>query len=104
MLGQTKLIIKDPIKIFDEVIQEVRRAEGLFPEWPVNLAEGIQIITEELGESAKAANEWRWQKAEISDVRTELFQTAAMCFRQIAMIDELLERPQATGGCPHSGG
>lgn len=105
MIDQKKHILTEGTasKIAADIITEVRNAEAKFPEWPLNLAEGMQIITEEHGEAHEAAIEWRWRRAPLENVRAELIQEAAMCMRQIAMIDRGSPRVYQSGGCPHSG-
>lgn len=44
------------------------------------------ILAEEMGEVAKALNEWHFRSAPVKDVRDELIQTAAVC---VAMLESM---------------
>jgi phosphoribosyl-ATP pyrophosphohydrolase len=73
--------IKD--KIVQKVIEELERAERVFPDFPRDLAWAQQIIAEEHGEVAEALLEGNEE-----DVICELAQEAAMCFRTMEVILE----------------
>lgn len=61
---------------------ELFKAEKKHPTWPVdNLFEQIAILSEEAGEVAKAALDFKDGKAPITELKEELMQTAAMCIR-----------------------
>lgn len=61
---------------------ELYKAEKKHPNWPVdNLFEQVAILSEEAGEVAKAALDYKSGKAPLSELKEELMQTAAMCIR-----------------------
>lgn len=64
------------------VIEELRKAEKKH-DWPDNLDlfHQVCIMQEESGEVAKAALDFHNGSGTIEEFKTELMQTAAMCFR-----------------------
>lgn len=75
------------LTILYDIAAEVRRAEGAFPKWPIEPLFGAGIVAEEAGEVAKAAVDLQWGRGDAGKLRKELVHTAAMCVRQIAMLD-----------------
>ncbi len=67
--------------------QEVNRAKGLFSWDKVDLNLAIVILTEEVGEAAKAAIDYQFKGKPIQDLRDELIQTAAMVIRTLELIE-----------------
>lgn len=62
--------------------RELRKAEKKHPDWPVdNLFEQVAILSEEAGEVAKAALDYKNGRVPIKELKEELMQTAAMCMR-----------------------
>jgi len=70
-----------------EIGLELRSAQTKFPHWSDDIIHGVSIMSEEAGEAVKAANQVYWDKLPIDELRKELIQTAAMCVRNIAHID-----------------
>lgn len=88
-----------PQEIADQVITEMLRAERKHPNYPgmTNPVRCINIITEELGEAAREANDLTRpgdplapdEEAEIrARLLKETVETAATCFRLIKAIKE----------------
>lgn len=74
-------------KISDKILAEVNRAERQFPDWPVEIAKGLDIVLEEAGEVAKANVDYTWGRTDKSNIKEELVQTAAMCVRMLAAME-----------------
>jgi NTP pyrophosphatase (non-canonical NTP hydrolase) len=66
---------------------EVNRAKGLFSWDNVDLNLAVVILTEEVGEAAKAAIDYQFKGKPIQDLRDELIQTAAMAIRTLELIE-----------------
>lgn len=66
-----------------ESLNELHRARLLYPNWPADIVHASAVMLEEAGEVLKSANEVRWSQkdATIADVRKEVIQTIAMCYR-----------------------
>lgn len=73
-----------------QIQQEVERAMRKFPRWPTDPIHAAAIIAEECGELQKATLEAVYEphKGSRPNIRTEAVQTAAMCLRFIASLDE----------------
>jgi hypothetical protein len=82
--------------IVRQVDIETIAAEKKHPLWPDDLIHGVAIVCEESGEAIRAALQCQYEGGEIDDVRRELVQTAATCFRMLAWIDK--KRLEATNG------
>jgi hypothetical protein len=67
----------------DQIRAELLRAEEMHPDWPVDLIYQCSIMVEEAGEALREANNLVIEDTGGSLVafRTEVIQTAAMCFR-----------------------
>lgn len=66
------------------VMEALRRAEKKHPDWPVDdLFEQVCIMQEEAGEVAKATLDFHNGSGTIPELKTELYQTAAMCLRML---------------------
>jgi NTP pyrophosphatase (non-canonical NTP hydrolase) len=66
---------------------EVNRAKELFSWDNVDLNLAVVILTEEVGEAAKAAIDYQFKGKPIQDLRDELIQTAAMAIRTLELIE-----------------
>jgi hypothetical protein len=66
---------------------EVNRAKALHPNKGIDLNLQIVILTEEVGEAAKAAIDYQFKGKPIQDLRDELIQTAAMAIRTLELIE-----------------
>ena len=69
------------VEILGEIFIELERAETLYPEWPTDPVHAVAVLAEECGEAVRAANDVRWQGADIAELKKELIQTGAMVFR-----------------------
>lgn len=65
------------------VDEELERARDLYPEWPEDIVHQAAIVAEEAGEVVRAALNHHYHGAPKVDIRDELIQTAAMCFRML---------------------
>ena len=84
---EQKLSLEHSRVISAEIDEEVMSACCKFPRWPLTLSDGLAIMQEESGETAKAVVDFLFHGKPIADVRNELLQTAAMCVRLIHHID-----------------
>jgi NTP pyrophosphatase (non-canonical NTP hydrolase) len=71
---------------YDEVQQELERAEKKHPNFPVDMFRQLAIMNEEAGEVTKAVLHYHYEGGTLYDIREELIQTAAMCMRMIASL------------------
>ena len=76
------------VDLLEAVIDEVKRAEAKHPHWPTDIIHQAAIIAEESGEMVRAALQLSYEKGSQEDLRTELIQTAAMCFRMLKNLPE----------------
>jgi NTP pyrophosphatase (non-canonical NTP hydrolase) len=72
--------VEDPIKM-QEVFNELKRAQELYPEWPENHFERLAILTEEVGELSQALLDFKHGKCGFKHVQEEANQVAAMGLR-----------------------
>lgn len=81
------------IVILKTIINELERAEILYPVWPAPGHRGDHvwaagILLEEAGEVLKAALNWQaHNKGSVADMREEAIQTAAMAIRFLSNLD-----------------
>ena len=79
---------------------ELERAIKLHPNYPVDMFQQLAIMNEEAGEVTKAVLHYWYENGTVSDIKTELIQTAAMCIR---MLNALPQPPKQStkkrGGC-----
>lgn len=95
-MPEKHLIKPDQFKqISSDVGVAIYKAQMKFPKWSDDLVHGASIMMEEAGEAVKAANQTQWEGKPISEFRKELLHTAAMCYRNIAHIDNLNEPDDA---------
>lgn len=73
-----------------EVYAEIDRATAKFPTWPTDPLHAVSVLGEEYGELVKAVLQHAYEprKSELSDVREEAIQTAAMALRFVRSIDQ----------------
>lgn len=67
--------------IIDETVAELSKAESKHPSWPEDVIHQVSIMNEESGEAIRAALQIVYENGNTTDLKTELIQTAAMCFR-----------------------
>jgi len=64
------------------IINELSRAEKVYPDWPTDLIYQASIMNEEAGEVVQAVNNFMMHNSgSIKDIREELIQTGAMVLR-----------------------
>lgn len=68
-------------QITEAVLSELNRAEIKHPYWPGDVIHQVSIMQEESGEAIRAAVQFEYEGGSINNVKAELIQTAAMCFR-----------------------
>ncbi len=78
--------MKTEKQIINLIVQELRRAEKLHPDYPNDLFRQVTIINEEAGEVARAVLHYHYEDGVMEDVIKELIQTAAMCIRMLNQI------------------
>ncbi len=69
------------LQIMAEISNELERAEKKFPYWPKDSIHASAIINEEAGELIRAALQYHYESGEISELKKEAIQCAAMCVR-----------------------
>ena len=70
--------------------EEWKRAVTKFPTWPTDPHHAFSVLSEEVGELAKAIVQFTYEPHKgvaMDDIREEAVQTAAMALRWIASID-----------------
>ena len=69
-------------EIFSEILKERKRQNELHPNDDHSYMEWAAILSEECGETVKELNNLQEKSSQdLSDVKTELIHTAAVCFR-----------------------
>jgi len=71
---------------YDEIQQELERAEKNHPNFPKDMFQQLAIMQEEAGEVTKAVLHYHYEGGTLEDVREELVQTAAMCVRMLGAL------------------
>lgn len=74
-------------KYYDTVNDYLIEATKKHPDFPKNVVEMVSIMAEEAGEAIRAANNYQHEKGQLDEVKTELYQTAAMCIRCLIYLD-----------------
>ena len=86
-------------RVLQEVLAERIRQDGLWGEQNWHDFEGISVLTEEVGEAAKAANEANFKSGktpgDYSQLREELIQVAAVAVNHVEIIDRRAARTDA---------
>ena len=65
---------------------EIQLAEKKFPTFPIDPIHAVAIMVEEAGESMQAAIQMVYEGRDVSLLKAELIQTAAMCARAYTML------------------
>lgn len=71
-------------------LAEWQRVVAKFPTWPTDPHHAFSVLSEEVGELAKAIVQYTYEphkNVAMADIREEAVQTAAMALRWIASID-----------------
>lgn len=79
------------MSLIDEVLEEVRRAQEKYPQWPSDPVHAAAIVAEESGELQRAVLMKIYKDGKLTtseDVREEAIQTAAMCLRFLFSFDQ----------------
>lgn len=75
---------------FDVIMAHIRSelisAMDKFPEYPKDPIHAVAIMSEESGESVRAALQCVYEEGKVKDLHQELVQTAAMCIRMLSAI------------------
>lgn len=66
-----------------EILGELDSAKTKHPGFPTDVVYQVAVMAEESGEVVRAAVQYAMEGGELSEVRSELIQTAAMCIRVI---------------------
>lgn len=82
--------------ILDEIVKEVKRAKKKHPSWPVHVCAQALIVSEESGELARAALNYKYESMAdgdhekwLKEMKTEAIQTAATCIRFLENLQKL---------------
>ncbi|MCK4337706.1 MAG: hypothetical protein KAX11_07165 [Candidatus Aminicenantes bacterium] len=70
------------------ILDELKRAEKLFPNWPLDVVHGAAILAEEAGEVIKASLDAYYGRNDFENLRKEVIQTAAMALRFLLNFEE----------------
>lgn len=82
----------DIFTFMDAVYQELKSAEKKHPVFPTDIVHATAILSEEAGEAVREANRIADDKCgSIEEWRTEILQTAAVCFRVLKNFDSIAE-------------
>lgn len=73
-----------------QIIRAYKHACAKHPYFPSNMFEQLSIMIEEAGEVAQAVNDFKFSGGSISDIKNELYQTAAMCLRMLNNLNDEL--------------
>lgn len=80
----------DIFTFMDAVYQELKAAEQKHPVFPTDIVRATAIMAEEAGEAIREANRIADDgDGSVEEWKTELLQTAAMCFRILKNFDEI---------------
>lgn len=75
--------------IISNILDELNKAKIKYPEWPDDIIHQVSIMNEESGESIRAALNHIYHNEDISELKKELIQTAAMCIRCLERLQKL---------------
>lgn len=67
--------------ITENILTELKRAEVKIPFWPTDVIHAAAIVNEESGELIRAALQLKYENGNISELKKEAIQCAAMCIR-----------------------
>jgi hypothetical protein len=83
------------VNIFEEIQVELAKAEAKFPTWPTDILHAYAVVGEECGELNKATLQYVYEphKSNLTEVRMEAIQTAAMSIRFLLSLDAYLVQP-----------
>lgn len=81
--------------VIEDVVEEIRKAVVKFPTWPTRIIDAGNVVSEEAGELAKACLQvvYEPEKENLSGVRMEAIQTAAMAIRFLVSLDRYSVEP-----------
>ncbi|MGE0289664.1 MAG: hypothetical protein AB7I42_25760 [Bradyrhizobium sp.] len=76
--------------IVQEILRELERATTKFPTWPTDPLHALAVLGEEFGELNKEMLQLTYEphKTNLSEVRKEAIQTAAMAIRLAMSLDK----------------
>lgn len=74
--------------IIDLIYDEYCSACKIHKKWPEDIIHAVSIMTEESGESIRAALNHIYEGGSLEDLKKELVQTAAMCVRCLINLKE----------------
>lgn len=90
----SKLKIQEELMMYEdaaisEIMDELRRARILHPNWPHDIIYQAAVVCEESGELLKAVNDYHHHgKGTMDDIRDELIQTGAMVVRMLVNLPD----------------
>lgn len=70
-----------------DILTELDRAETLHPSWPTDIVHQTAIMTEEAGETLRAALNAHYHGGKVEEVRMEAVQTGAMVLRLLLNLE-----------------
>jgi len=75
--------------IYIKIDQELASSKTIHPYFPDDIMRMISIMTEESGETTRAANNYYYENQPLSEVEKELIQTGATVVRCLEKIERL---------------
>lgn len=82
--------------LYEDILEELERAEAKFPKWPVDPLHAIGVLNEEIGELNQAVLQAVYEPVGIDSfvhVEEEAIQAAAMLFRFLKHMDKYEYKP-----------
>ncbi len=77
-------------RVFEQIMDELDKAQTKFPSWPNDPLHALAIIQEELGELTKEVVQMIYEphKTTMLDIETEAIQTATMAIRFLLNLND----------------
>lgn len=76
-------------EILNVVVAELIQAKNKWPVFYKDIIHAVAVMNEEAGESIQAALDYTYDNGSMENVKKEVIQTAAMCFRILENLDDL---------------
>jgi NTP pyrophosphatase (non-canonical NTP hydrolase) len=77
------------VNYMDAILEELKKAELMHPDWPKDIIHAVAIMQEESGEAIRAAIQYTYEKGTQEAIEKELIQTAAMCLRCLFNLNDV---------------
>ena len=70
----------------------MKHAETKHPKFPTDIVKMTAIMVEEAGEALREANTLDEGRGSLTELKEELYQTIAVCFRELSQIRRLYDK------------